>query len=87
MTTHAAELEGTGSDAAACKEGTTNVMKDENALQKDEIVLENGRLHSLNVGVTQNRNCLLDQLLLTLSMQLHPRFSSLSKHRMNLPWP
>jgi len=43
MTTHAAELEGTGSDAAACKEGTTNVMKDENALQKDEIVLEMGR--------------------------------------------
>jgi len=49
MTTHAAELEGTGSDAAACKEGTTNEMKDENVLQKDEIVLENGRLHSLNV--------------------------------------
>ena len=49
ITTHAAELEDTGSDAAAGKEGTTNEMKDENALQTDEIVLENGSLHSLNV--------------------------------------
>eukprot|EP00984_Skeletonema_dohrnii_P014356 scaffold6017_cov77-Skeletonema_dohrnii-CCMP3373.AAC.3 len=40
MTTNAAE---TGSDADAGKEGTVNRMKGENALQKDEIVLEKGR--------------------------------------------
>mmetsp|Transcript_15753 Transcript_15753/g.26832 ORF Transcript_15753/g.26832 Transcript_15753/m.26832 type:complete len:401 (+) Transcript_15753:3-1205(+) len=41
-TAHASAAE-TGSDADTGKEGTTNEMKDENALQKDEIVLEMGR--------------------------------------------
>eukprot|EP00985_Skeletonema_marinoi_P013681 scaffold6835_cov74-Skeletonema_marinoi.AAC.1 len=41
-TVHASAAE-TGSDADTGKEGTTNEMKDENALQADEIVLEKAR--------------------------------------------
>ena len=41
-TAHASAAE-TGSDADTGKEGTTNEMKDENALQADEIVLEKAR--------------------------------------------
>eukprot|EP00984_Skeletonema_dohrnii_P033126 scaffold28633_cov67-Skeletonema_dohrnii-CCMP3373.AAC.3 len=43
ITTHAAESEGTGSGTDGGKGGTMNEVKDENALQKDEIVFKKKR--------------------------------------------